>query len=106
MSASCPGQGRAGSWRDALSAPSHERSMDMDVTSSYGPVLARALAHASDFLTRLDDAPVAATATPRALRARLNRPLCDEGTDPIAVIDDLVADCTGGIVGSAGGRFF
>jgi glutamate/tyrosine decarboxylase-like PLP-dependent enzyme len=78
----------------------------MDNTSPYNPILARTLTHAADFLARLDDAPVAATATLAELRARLDRPLCDTGADPLTVIDELVADCAGGILGSAGGRFF
>jgi glutamate/tyrosine decarboxylase-like PLP-dependent enzyme len=72
----------------------------------YRPVLERASAHALDHLEHLDDAPVAATASLSELRARLARPLPDGGTDAGQVIDDLVADCAGGIIGSAGGRFF
>ena len=40
------------------------------------------------------------------LRARLGRPLSDEGVAAEQVISDLVADAEGGIVGCAGGRFF
>ncbi len=42
----------------------------------------------------------------RELRARFDRPLTDGGVDAITVIDDIVADSAGGILGSADGRFF
>jgi glutamate/tyrosine decarboxylase-like PLP-dependent enzyme len=78
----------------------------MDAASPYDAVLTRALAHALGHLGHLTDAPVAATATLSELRDRLARPLTDDGTDAARVIDDLAADCAGGILGSAGGRFF
>jgi glutamate/tyrosine decarboxylase-like PLP-dependent enzyme len=68
--------------------------------------LERALMHALDHLGHLDQAPVAATATLPELRTRLARALDDDGADATRVIDDLAADCAGGILGSAGGRFF
>jgi glutamate/tyrosine decarboxylase-like PLP-dependent enzyme len=40
------------------------------------------------------------------LRARLARPLADDGAMPEQVIEDLVSDSAGGIVASAGGRFY
>lgn len=78
----------------------------MDITSPYRAPLERALSHAVVYLGHLDDGSVAATATLAELRARLARPLDDDGVDAVRVIDDLVADCDGGINGSAGGRFF
>ena len=68
--------------------------------------LARAAEHANAFLAELESRPVAATATLADLRARLGRPLVDGGVDAAQVIDDLVADVAGGIVGSQSGRFF
>jgi aromatic-L-amino-acid decarboxylase len=70
------------------------------------PVLERALGHALNHVANLDNLPVAATAKLDWLRERLDHPLPQAGTDPVRVIDDLVRDTTGGIVGSAGGRFF
>jgi glutamate/tyrosine decarboxylase-like PLP-dependent enzyme len=77
-----------------------------DAAAPYRPALERALAHALAHLDGLDDAPVTATATLAELRDRFARPLPEEGTDAARVIDELVADAAGGILGSAGGRFF
>jgi aromatic-L-amino-acid decarboxylase len=68
--------------------------------------LERAAEHAFAWLDGLDDRPVATTATVAQMRARLARPLADRGVDPVRVIDDLVADTQGGILGSQSGRFF
>ncbi|HKN68229.1 MAG TPA: aminotransferase class V-fold PLP-dependent enzyme [Gemmatimonadaceae bacterium] len=62
--------------------------------------------HALAYLDQLDTAPVSATATLEQLRGRLGRPLTDDGVDAAQVIDELVADVDGGLIGSAGGRFF
>ena len=69
-------------------------------------LLHRTAAHAADFLASLDDRPVAPTASLGGLREALGRPLADEGVDAAAVVDDLVRDTEGGLLGSAGGRFF
>jgi len=68
--------------------------------------LTRAAEHALAWLDGLDGRSVAATATLEALRARLGRPLAAAGVAPVQVIDDLVADTAGGILGSQSGRFF
>jgi glutamate/tyrosine decarboxylase-like PLP-dependent enzyme len=68
--------------------------------------LARAVAHAKVHLASFDTAPVCATVDLMTLRRRLGRPFGEEGLDPEQVIDELVADVSGGILGSAGGRFF
>lgn len=78
----------------------------VDRSLPYHAPLERALAHALDHLDHLPDAPVAATASLPDLRARLMRPLGDHGISAVQVVDDLVADCAGGIHGSTGGRFF
>jgi len=74
--------------------------------SKFRPPLERALTHALDYLDNLETAPVGATSTLEELRVRLSKPLTDEGKDAADVIDDLVLDTAGGIIGSAGGRFF
>ena len=74
--------------------------------SMYRAPLEGALSHAVDYLDALDTAPVGATATLEELRARLARPLVQDGLDAAQVIDELVKDSAGGILGSAGGRFF
>ena len=68
--------------------------------------LNRALHHALEYLESLDRAPVGPTADLATMRRQLLKPLAD---DPIAadqVIDELVADSAGGIVGCSGGRFY
>jgi glutamate/tyrosine decarboxylase-like PLP-dependent enzyme len=66
------------------------------------------LAHeaALAYLDGLADDPVDATATLSELRGRLARPLNDRSLEAEEVIRDLIGDVRGGIVGSAGGRFF
>jgi glutamate/tyrosine decarboxylase-like PLP-dependent enzyme len=49
---------------------------------------------------------VAATADVAALRSQLLKPLTAEGVSPEQVLEDLVRDVEGGLLGSAGGRFF
>jgi len=74
--------------------------------SLFKPVLERAVGHALAHLENLDRSPVYASATLEELRARLDRPLTEYGSDAVLVIDELVKDAAGGILGSAGGRFF
>jgi glutamate/tyrosine decarboxylase-like PLP-dependent enzyme len=66
------------------------------------------LAHraAISFFEKLDQMPVAATADLQSLRERLGKPLSDEGAPPERVVADLVRDVEGGLLASAGGRFF
>src|SRR3954470_24137731 len=78
----------------------------MPDTQSPREPLARAMTHALAYLDKLDTASVSATATLDQLRSRLGRPLAEDGVDASRVIDDLVADVDGGLIGSAGGRFF
>ena len=68
--------------------------------------LTRAAEHALAWIEGVDGRPVATTATLAQLRERLDRPLADTGVDAVRVIDDLVADVEGGILGSQSGRFF
>jgi glutamate/tyrosine decarboxylase-like PLP-dependent enzyme len=57
-------------------------------------------------LENLDRAPVAALADLSTLQRRLGKPLADKGVPPEQVVAELVMDVEGGIIGSAGGRFF
>ncbi len=68
--------------------------------------LKRAAEHAFAWLDGLDARSVATTATLEEMRGRLGRPLADQGVAATQVIDDLVADVEGGILGSQSGRFF
>src|SRR3954464_4975031 len=72
----------------------------------FKPALERAFGHALRHLSAADSAPVEATTSLAELRARFARPLPETGTDPSQVVDDLVRDAAGGILGSSGGRFF
>ncbi len=76
------------------------------MTSDYRKVLEQTLTHALEYLDNLGQASVSATANLLDLRQRLFRPLADEGMNADQVIDDLVTDVQGGLLGSAGGRFF
>lgn len=74
--------------------------------SPFQPVLQRVLSYALSHLENLDRLPVSVPAPLQELRARFDRPLTDGGVDAVTVIDELVADAAGGVLGSAGGRFF
>lgn len=69
-------------------------------------VLSLAQQHAFSFLNKLDEAAVGATADVQRLRQQLQKPLADSGLPPEQVITELVRDVNGGLLGSAGGRFF
>lgn len=69
-------------------------------------VLTLAQQHAFAFLNNLDEAPVGATVDVQTLRQQLYKPLADSGLPPEQVITELVRDVSGGLIGSAGGRFF
>ncbi len=68
--------------------------------------LQAAFQHANAYLESLDSLPVAPTASLAALRDRLGKSLDAEGIPPEQVIEEMVRDSEGGIVGSTGGRFF
>jgi glutamate/tyrosine decarboxylase-like PLP-dependent enzyme len=68
--------------------------------------LERAAELALSYLESLDGAPVGATTSLAELRSRFARPLPDEGADPVTVVDELSRDVAGGLLGSAGGRFY
>ncbi|HEU4871718.1 MAG TPA: pyridoxal-dependent decarboxylase [Pyrinomonadaceae bacterium] len=78
----------------------------METDDSSLRVLSLAQHHALSYLTNLDRAPVGATVDVQTLRQRLNKPLADSGLPPEQVITELVKDVEGGLLGSAGGRFF
>ncbi len=68
--------------------------------------LERAAQLALTYLGGLDAAPVATTVPLAELRRRFARPLPDAGVDPVTVIEDLARDTAGGLLGTAGGRFY
>src|SRR5690348_17237620 len=69
-------------------------------------VLDRAAAHAATFLRTLPSRSIAPTATVGELQHRLSKPLPETGLADETVIDELVRDADGGIMGSGSGRFF
>src|SRR4051812_31822943 len=77
-----------------------------DLRARFGPALEAALAATLEHLDGLDRRPVLVRADPRKVRASLQKDLNVEPLAPEVVINELVRDSQGGIVGSAGGRFF
>ena len=78
----------------------------MPVDDRQHATLERATELALSFLGTLDTAPVCTTTPLAELRQRFARPLPDDGLDPVKVIDELARDAAGGLLGSAGGRFY
>lgn len=74
--------------------------------SGFRKSLDAAFRHADSYLEGLNDSSVASTCDLDALRARLRSPLTFDGLPPEQVIDELASDVAGGLLGSAGGRFF
>ncbi len=75
-------------------------------TSTIQQTLKAALDFSLSHLEGLDQRPVSSTVDLQTLRRRLAKPLEYGSRDPAEVISDLVGDVEGGILGSAGGRFF
>ncbi len=69
-------------------------------------VLTVAAAHAMRYLETLDERPIVTSADLATLRRRLGRELPEAGMDAAQVVDELVRDAEGGILGSTSGRFF
>jgi glutamate/tyrosine decarboxylase-like PLP-dependent enzyme len=68
--------------------------------------LGRAVVHALAHLDALDSASVAPNASLCNLRQTLRRRLPNRGVPSTQVIDELVEDTRGGLMGTQGGRFF
>jgi len=68
--------------------------------------LSTAARYAREFLSTLDERPVAARVDAAGVRAALGGPLPEHGEDPNAVIDALVAGVEPGLVATAGPRHF
>src|SRR5512144_3168724 len=82
------------------------QNKETTMPSPFRAVLEHAFTHALTYLEQLEWTPVGATTSLAELRQRLGRRLPHAGVEAAQVIDELVADVAGGIVGSAGGRFF
>src|SRR5437764_9107729 len=70
------------------------------------PLLDRAREHAVRFLRSLPSRHVGPTATRDAMLAAVDVPLSDDGEDAGAVLDALAAGIDGGLIASAGPRYF
>jgi len=81
------------------------RTKDMKDMDAKG-LLDHAAAHANRYLQTVDSRPIATTASLAELRSRLAKPLSNTPTASEQVIDELVRDTAGGILGSTSGRFF
>lgn len=68
--------------------------------------LQAAAEHALSFLAGLGERRVAPVDPTDVLRRKLQRPLPETPTDAVRVINELVADASGGIMSTQGGRFF
>jgi glutamate/tyrosine decarboxylase-like PLP-dependent enzyme len=75
-------------------------------SGSQAAALGAAYEAALKYLNTLDQLPSGAAASLQELRGRLLKPLSFEGVPPERVIRELVEDTRGGLLGSAGGRFF
>ena len=69
-------------------------------------VLDLALRTSKDWLDGVSERPVSATRDLTSLRKSIDKPLNSEGLPAQQVIEDLVTDTDGGLLGSTGGRFF
>src|SRR6266498_4061931 len=76
------------------------------IDPEYRASLEAAFDHALAHLQNLDREAVGATVDFQTLKSRVRKPLPEEGVSAERVIGDLVADTKGGLIGSAGGRFF
>jgi glutamate/tyrosine decarboxylase-like PLP-dependent enzyme len=77
-----------------------------DTNAIFRRTLETALGIALSHLENLEGGPVAASVDIHFLRSRLGKLLTDDGVSADQVITELVHDVDGGLLGSAGGRFF
>jgi glutamate/tyrosine decarboxylase-like PLP-dependent enzyme len=76
--------------------------LEADFRKTLDNAFAQAVAH----LEQLDQSSVAAIVDLDTLRARIDKPLARTGISPDRVIEELSDAVAGGLLGSAGGRFF
>ncbi len=79
--------------------------MNTDTTPE-SVTLERATELALAFLGGLDQMPVGTTVSLAELRRRFAKALPREGVEPATVVEELARDTAGGLLGSAGGRFY
>jgi glutamate/tyrosine decarboxylase-like PLP-dependent enzyme len=76
------------------------------LASDFRHALDTAFDQAISHLEHLDESSVAATANTSTLKARLAKPLAQGALPAQQVVAELARDVAGGLLGSAGGRFF
>jgi glutamate/tyrosine decarboxylase-like PLP-dependent enzyme len=69
-------------------------------------ILQRVLDEASSFLSGLGERPVAARTDVDQVAEALGAPLAEQGSDPLEVIEELIAGAEPGLVAMPSGRFF
>ena len=74
--------------------------------SEFRRALDCAVSHAVAHIESLDQSSVAATVDVETLRSRFAIQLANEGMAADLVVDELARNVSGGLIGSAGGRFF
>jgi glutamate/tyrosine decarboxylase-like PLP-dependent enzyme len=77
-----------------------------DAENLYRKSLEAAFEQSISFVNSLDRRPVGPTADLATLRRQLGKPLSDNGVPADQVVRELVRDVDGGLMASAGGRFF
>lgn len=77
-----------------------------NMESLYRKPLEASFSNALLYLQALDHRHVGATVDFETLRSRLLKPLAENGIPPEEVVQELIRDVEGGLMGSAGGRFF
>lgn len=82
------------------------RRRDAPAVSAEKAALERALHHAVRWLEGRSERAVGPTVEVPELRARLERALPAEPTDATTIVDELVRDVDGGVMGNNAGRFF
>ena len=70
------------------------------------PELKRAAELAADYIESFDRQKVSDEPDPGTVRARLVKELNSDGLPALQVIEELAEDARGGLLNSAGGRFF
>ena len=73
---------------------------------TWGDLFRRTAEYAIAYRAWVGHSPVGRPADPAALRAAFGGALNQRGTDPVKVLDELVQAAQGGIVATAGPRFF
>ena len=78
----------------------------MNQNPPYRAVLERVFELGLRRLENIREMRVSASVTPSEATARMQKPLQDEGLDPLTVVNELAADASESLIATQGGRFF